>query len=57
MSRLINSEYEEFLDPREQYTLAATGPETWWVFCLRQEHQQEVDARYWEMVQEGWFNA
>ena len=54
--RLINDHYVEYLDPREQYRLAATETETWWVFVLRKERQQEVDERYWEIVEEGWFS-
>ena len=54
--RLINEEYVGFLDPREQYTLAATESETWRVFVLRQEDERVVEARYWEMVEERWFS-
>ena len=56
ITRLINELYVEFLYPCEQYTLAATESQTWWVFVLRYERQQEVDDRYWEMVEEGWFS-
>ena len=55
--RLINEEHVGFLDPREQYTLAATESETWRVvFVFRQEDERMVVARYWEMVEEGWFS-
>ena len=54
--RLINEEYVGFWDPREQCTLAATESETWRVFVLRQEDERMVKARYWEMVEEGWFS-
>ena len=45
--RLINDHCVEYLDPREQYR---------WVFVLRYERQQEMDERYWEIVEEGWFS-
>ena len=51
--RLINEEYVGFVDPREQYTLAASESETWRVFVLRQEDERMVEAKYWEMVEEG----
>ena len=51
-----NAEYAGFLDPREQYVLAATESGMWRVFVLRQEEEQLVEARYWEMVEEGWFS-
>ena len=54
--RLINEEYVGFLDPREQYTLAASESEMWRVFVLRREDERMVVARYWEMVEEGWFS-
>ena len=54
--RLVNAEYAGFLDPREQYVLAATESGTWRVFVLRQEEEQLVETRYWEMVEEGWFS-
>ena len=54
--RLINEEYVGFLDPREQYTLAASESEMWRVFVLRREDERMVVARYREMVEEGWFS-
>ena len=56
LTRLINDHYVEYVDPREQYRLAATKSGTWWVFVLRYERQEEVDERYWEIVEEGWFS-
>ena len=38
ISRLTNEQHVEFLDPREQYTSAATESEKSWVFFLRWEH-------------------
>ena len=52
----FNELHVEFLCPREQYTLAATESQTWWVFVFLYERQQEVDDRYWEVVEEGWFS-
>ena len=46
ITRVINEQCVEFLEPREQCRLAATESETWLVFILRYERQQEVDERY-----------
>ena len=41
VTRLINELCVELLEPREQYTLAATESETWWVSVLRCERPAE----------------
>ena len=53
---MINDDYVEYLHPREQYRLAATESGTWRIFVLRYERQQDVDERYWEIDEEGWFS-
>ena len=54
--RFINEEYAGLLDPRDQYRLAATETEMWYVFTLRRYEERLLVERYWEMVDEGWFS-
>ena len=54
ITRLVHALYPEYLEPSEQYFLAATEPATWWIYALRAERL--VEERYWEMMDEGWFS-
>ena len=56
ITRLTHALYPEYLEPREQYLLAATEPGTWWIFALRAEEERLVEERYWEIMDEGWFS-
>ena len=55
-TRLIHALYPKYLEPREQYFLAATEPATWWICALRAEEERLVEERYWEMMDKGWFS-
>ena len=54
--QFINEEYAGLLDPRDQYRLAVTETEMWYVFTLRRYEERLLVERYWEMVDEGWFS-
>ena len=46
---------EDFLTLSEQRLLAGTSYVLWLSFTMREDFQHEVNDRYWEMVEEGWF--
>ena len=51
----IFEEIEDFLTLSEQRILVGTSYVLWLSFTMREDFEHDVNDRYWQMVEEGWF--